>query len=137
MRAFSECIQMIYSLDSGIAVTKTPSDMRYLWYSGLAETTFPNLFCRQQSSPEHLFSLKREEEDLSLEDLVNLAHRQGLEVYSQILAKSPHVSVVKVVLSHIAVSDSTYFKNGIRLAHFASLQGHSTPVITYSDSLFM
>lgn len=137
-RAFAECIQMLYSLDSGIEVEAVQTDMRSLWFRGQASQAMPNFFTdaatAQQSLDDarELFAAKQ-----TAKALVESAAHQGLSVFEIPLVSEGGFAVTKVVMSGASVADATYFASSERVADFASLMAHPIPEIQYRDSLFM
>lgn len=136
-RAFAECIQMLYSLDSGIDVEASPTDMRSLWFNGTALQAMPNFF-HSAARPASLEKARNVfTENQSTGQLLESAAEQGQTVLEIPLVGEPGFSVVKVLMSGASVSDATYFAACERLAEFSELVGHSSPDVKYHGSLFM
>lgn len=136
-RAFAECIQMLYSLDSAIDVESVPTDMRNLWFTGEARRALPNFFA--DSAALHTFERARVGfiENQPAERLVESAAEQRLGVFEIALVNEPGFAVSKVVLSGASVCDATYFETCNRLADFASSLNHPERRLQYRGSLFM
>ncbi len=136
-RAFAECIQMLYSLDSGIEVDPVQTDMRSLWFSGQAPRVMPNLFVAAAGTQRLDHARERFRENQPAKALVDSAARQGLAVFEIPLVEEHGFAVAKVVMSGASVTDATYFATCERLDEFASFMRHPDPEIRYSGSLFM
>lgn len=137
-RAFVECVQMLYSLDSGIEVEPTDTDMRSIWFTGESKHIFPNMFtvCGEPKT-----SLDRAGkffiEHQTLEQLIDSAHLQDMSVFEMNVAEEGSFTVVKVLLSGASILDATYFTGCNRLAEFAETLTHNEPQLSYTGSLFM
>jgi ribosomal protein S12 methylthiotransferase accessory factor YcaO len=136
-RALAECVQMLWSLDSGIEVDPVATDMRNLWFSGLAAQAMPNLFATTDAKLSLGQARKHFIEGLTPEDLIASATAEGLTVLDIPLTEENGFAVTKVILSGASVSDAFAFSSCARFEDFAVRMSHSEPRIQYRGSLFM
>lgn len=135
-RAFSECVQMLYSLDTGKNVAPTRDDMRSLWFSGQSVEVMPNFFAGHLE-PKLDSALRVPDGGASLEHIVASAVSQGMNCYAADLGGGSDLSVQKVIFSDIAFMDPSYFSGSARFDDFAATMGHTFAEYQYTGSLFM
>lgn len=134
-RAFSECLQMYYSLSSTLGDAPDTLDMRALWADGSARHTFPNLFepCEGTLTP-----IKNSvDPQCVLDNIITSAREQGLKVYCYELASSPNFSIAKTFMSRLAVTDAMHFRTNRRFEQFGALVGAPYRDIHFRGPLFM
>lgn len=136
-RAFAECVQMLWSLDSGIEVDPVSTDMRSLWFSGQAAQAMPNFFAATDTRLSLSQAGEHFVEDLPSTSLIASATAQGLTVLEIPLVEEAGFAVTKVLLSGASVSDALSFSSCTRFEDFAALMAHGEPGIQYRGSLFM
>ncbi|MFT4234943.1 MAG: YcaO-like family protein [Microbacterium sp.] len=137
-RAFVECIQMLYSLNTGVGVEDVSSDMRGLWYTGRAFDVFHNLFDLPAHDDPSWVPL--EVQGSLATHILESARAQLMRVFRVVILDDSERAVVKCAMTGVSVSDSTYFRSGVRLETFASEMNLRTirrHDIQYSGSLFM
>lgn len=135
-RAHSECIQMLESLDSGLAVEPSATDMRHLWFTGKARATFPQFFTT--SGQAALGRLPRIESSRQLrEHIVQAALAQNLRLFRVVLIEGEAFAVVRTLMSSISAMDTTYTRGNDRFAQIAAMLRHPEPRVEYAGSLFM
>lgn len=134
-RAFSECLQMYYSLSSTLGAPPDPLDMRSLWADGSAMDTFPNFFEPRQGSLPSVRNWVSPQ--LALDNIIAGAREQGLKVYRYELANSPNFSIAKTFMSRLAVTDAIHFHSNCRFEQFGAIVGAPYRDIHFRGPLFM
>lgn len=134
-RAFSECIQIISSLDTGESIDESDFDMRRAWYVGESTCLFPSFFTRSLSAlPDGSY------EDFkhpSLADLSSQAKAQDIRFYLYKLFEAENVCVVKALCNEINSLDSEFYCHSRRLERYSRLTGVKFNEIKYHKSTFM
>jgi YcaO-like protein with predicted kinase domain len=128
-RAFAECIQMYISLSGTMNEVPSDLDMRDLWRKGAAKDLLSCFF--------NPIDGDLPKGDGNAELMFQSAAEQGLRFFRHVLAKTERFAVVKVLATHWAVSDPTYFANNKRFSQIEDLLGLKPRSVEYRNSLFM
>lgn len=109
-----EAMQMLRSLDTGIDIKPSLTDMRALWFDGTSRDAFPHLFATDdrpaiswrglEGSPGEAGS-----PDAVLDSLIQRANRAGVELYRHVFAAEAGFTAVRCIADRILPLDDHYF----------------------------
>ncbi|MBF0809234.1 hypothetical protein E4U03_11540 [Rothia nasimurium] len=134
-RSFSECIQILDSLDTGESIDLDDFDMRRLWHSGESIKKFKNFFTDSLPTLDNKNYLDFTEP--SLGNLFLDSYKQGIKFFYYILHSDENISIVKSLGNEINSLDSEFYKNSNRLYDFSLLINNPFREIIYNESTFM
>lgn len=109
-KAVIEATQMLRSLDTGVDIEPSITDMRSLWFSGESIGVFPQFFGDPRSSP----SLPSDPENAGtargvLDLLVRRGERAGVRFYRHVFAQTSGYAAVRCIADRILPLDDEYF----------------------------
>lgn len=141
-KALIEALQMLRSLDTGIDVVPSITDMRAVWYDGASRELFPQFFQsvgrNSVQAPDRSVELSPKTESAAelLASLVERAEAAGVGLFRHILDRGARYVAVRCIADRILPLDDQYFPSLNRFGDWSLVDG-SSPRRTYSGPLFM